>query len=351
MTESNWIAVTPGEPAGVGPELVVKLAHQALSACPLAISDPGLLERAAVRLNLPLELIRLDPELPLPPPQHQPGRLYCWPQSLARREICGSPHPENAQYVLNTLAAAVDLCLQQHCQAMVTAPVHKGVINQAGIPFTGHTEFLAERCGRNNVLMMLSDGRIRVALCTTHLPLAAVPAQITPERVATQLHLLGQGLRQQFGLVKPRIAVLGLNPHAGEGGHLGREELEIIQPAMTRMATQGMVLRGPLPADTAFTPNSLAHCDAILAMYHDQGLPALKAVGFGKVVNITLGLPIVRTSVDHGTALDIAGKNQADPNSLMLAYKLASEIAQNMSQHTGRGLTPRPPSPRPGNSR
>lgn len=330
MSKQAWIALTPGEPAGVGPELTVKLAQSQIPDCPLALCDPELLRRAAKRLETDLEVIEIDDPEQLPEPMHRVGQIHCIPHKLMRREICGSPHPENAQYVLDTLSTAVKLCLDHNCQAMVTAPVHKGVINQAGIPFTGHTEYLAACCGRNNVLMMLSDGKIRVALCTTHLPLSEVPTAITRERVAVQLHLLTQGMRIQFGITKPRITVLGLNPHAGEGGHLGREELEIIQPAMTSMATHGMTLRGPLPADTAFTPHNLERCDAILAMYHDQGLPPLKALGFGKVVNITLGLPIVRTSVDHGTALDIAGKGLAELSSMLTAYRLASDIAANV---------------------
>lgn len=337
MNKQAWIALTPGEPAGVGPELVVKLVQIALPAVPLAVCDPTLLERAAERCQLPLEIIPIEQAelLRTEQSEHRPGTIHCLPINMPRREIWGSPQPINAQYVLSTLKAAVEMCLQGYCQAMVTAPVHKGVINQAGIPFTGHTEFLAHQCGRKNVLMMLGDGQLRVALCTTHLPLAEVPKAITQERVATQLHLLTQGLKNQFGIAKPRVAVLGLNPHAGEGGHLGREELDIIQPAMTRMATHGMTLRGPLPADTAFTPQNLEQCDAILAMYHDQGLPPLKTLCFGRIVNVTLGLPIVRTSVDHGTALDIAGKNLADPSSLNIAYKMANDIIGNMTQQKG----------------
>ena len=334
MNKQAWIALTPGEPAGIGPELVVKLAQKKLSAAPLVVCDPELLVRAAERCQLPLNIIPIENNESIihRADDHQPGQVHCLPIKMRRREISGSPQPINAQYVLSTLKAAARLCLNGYCEGMVTAPVHKGVINQAGIPFTGHTEFLAHECGRKNVLMMLSDGKLRVALCTTHLPLQDVPKAITQELVATQLHLLAQGLKNQFGLAKPRIAVLGLNPHAGEGGHLGREELDVIQPAMTRMATHGMTLRGPLPADTAFTPHSLDDCDAILAMYHDQGLPPLKTLAFGKIVNVTLGLPIVRTSVDHGTALDIAGKNLADPGSLGIAFAMASDIANNIAQ-------------------
>lgn len=329
MSSKSWIALTPGEPAGVGPELTVKLARQVLPAPVLAVCDPAMLERAARQTELPLhiELIPADGELPAAA-VHQPGQIYCRAIELNRRECLGSPHADNAEYVLRTLREAATLCHARTCQALVTAPVHKGVINQAGIPFTGHTEYLAGLFGNRDVLMMLTDGRIRVALCTTHLALNQVPARITKERIINRLSQLAHGLRTQFGIVQPRITVLGLNPHAGEGGHLGVEELEIIQPAMMAAAVHGMHLRGPVPADTAFTPASLRQCDAILAMYHDQGLPPLKALGFGRVVNVTLGLPIIRTSVDHGTALDIAGKNKADVTSLRTAYDLALEMVR-----------------------
>ncbi|GAB4195995.1 MAG: 4-hydroxythreonine-4-phosphate dehydrogenase PdxA [Wenzhouxiangellaceae bacterium] len=327
LTADRWLALTAGEPAGVGPELCVRLALQPLPATPLAIADRALLQRAAARLGEELQLISVDRNaLPLPQ-AHQPGVLHVCEQALPRQETPGSPHPDNALYVLDCLSLAVALCAERRCAALVTAPVHKGVINQAGIAFTGHTEYLATACGSNQVLMMLADRQLRVALCTTHLPLSEVPRHITVERVQTQLRILERSLRRQFNIRQPRITVLGLNPHAGEGGHLGQEELTVIQPAMMALATQGMQLRGPIPADTAFNPPALAQCDAILAMYHDQGLPPLKALSFGRVVNITLGLPLIRTSVDHGTALDIAGRNQADVSSLRHAFEQAATMA------------------------
>jgi 4-hydroxythreonine-4-phosphate dehydrogenase len=240
--------------------------------------------------------------------------------------VAGTLDAANARYVLDVLDVAVDGCISGRFDAMVTAPVHKGIINDAGVPFTGHTEYLAERTGARLPVMMLVGGGLRVALATTHLPLADVSAAITAERLADVLTILDADLKSRFGLAAPRILVCGLNPHAGEGGHLGREELDVIEPTLARLRAAGLQLTGPVPADTAFLPERVSVHDAVLAMYHDQGLPVLKRAAFGAGVNVTLGLPIVRTSVDHGTALDLAGTGRADPGSLVAAARLAVEL-------------------------
>jgi len=292
------------------------------------IADRGLLMERARMLGSDLAPEPFDPGsagLPLA------GRVRILHRPLAIPAQPGRLDPRNARYVLKTLESACNGCLDGSFSALVTGPVHKGVINEAGIPFTGHTEFLAERCGGQPVMMLAAPG-LRVALVTTHLPLARVSAAITPqqlERIARTLH---RELVQCFGLAAPRILVCGLNPHAGEGGHLGREEREIIEPVLQRLRSEGLDLQGPLPADTLFTPRYLESTDAVLAMYHDQGLPVLKHMGFGRAVNITLGLPIIRTSVDHGTALELAGNGRAESGSLQAA--LATAIA--MSRQGGR---------------
>ena len=316
------LLLTPGEPAGVGPELLVRLAHQPLAADLVACADPDLLRRAAQRLGFELELATDDGR---PIARREPGRLRLLPVHLAHPEIPGQLDLRNAGYVLETLARASDACARGDHAALVTGPVHKAVINDAGFAFTGHTEFFAARTA-SDVLMLLVGSRLRVALATTHLPLAAVPAAITPERLRRALGVLHAGLRQDFGIAQPRIAVLGLNPHAGEDGHLGREELEVIAPLLDALRGQGMHLLGPLPADTAFTPATRARYDAVLAMYHDQALPVLKSEAFDTGVNVTLGLPYVRTSVDHGTALDIAGLGRADASSLIAAADMALDL-------------------------
>lgn len=322
------IALTPGEPAGIGPDLVVALAQQppaAHSAQYVAIADPTLLRSRAALLGLPLTLLPWTPGSERQPAP--PGSLFIDAVSLAAPVQPGQPDPRNGPYVLATLDRAVDLCRQQACDALVTAPVHKGVINDSGTPFSGHTEFLAERTGTAQVVMMLASESLRVALATTHLPLSAVPAAITAPHLDRIIRILDADLRQKFGLARPRILVLGLNPHAGEGGHLGREEVDVIEPCLAALRAEGFQLTGPLPADTAFTPRHLAQCDAVLAMYHDQGLPVLKYQSFGRGVNVTLGLPMIRTSVDHGTALDLAGTGRADGGSLQAALALAVELA------------------------
>jgi 4-hydroxythreonine-4-phosphate dehydrogenase len=299
------IAVTTGEPAGIGPELAVALLAEEWPARVVLVGDRGLLEDRGGRRVPDANLLHV----PLAAPS-RPGRL----------------EPANAPYVLATLDAAIDGCVTGRFDAMVTAPVHKGVINDAGVHFTGHTEYLAERTGAPLPVMMLAGGGLRVALATTHLPLTAVSAALTGARLAAVLRIIDADLRAKFGIAAPRILVCGLNPHAGEGGHLGREEIEVIEPALRALQAEGLRLTGPVPADTAFLPERLAGHDAVLAMYHDQGLPVLKRAAFGHGVNVTLGLPIVRTSVDHGTALDLAGTGRADPGSLREALRLAVEL-------------------------
>jgi 4-hydroxythreonine-4-phosphate dehydrogenase len=259
------------------------------------------------------------------------GELLICPVALRTACTPGQANPANAAYVIDTLARATDGCLQGEFAALLTAPVHKAVINDAGIAFSGHTEYLAERCGAKLPVMLLCAGDLRVALLTTHLPLAEVPQHVTAERITTVCRILHSDCQRLFGLSKPRIAVLGLNPHAGEDGHLGREEIEIIEPTLDALRAEGLQLSGPLPADSAFTPAALQNCDVVLAMYHDQGLPVLKHAGFGNAVNVTLGLPIVRTSVDHGTALDLAGSGRAKDSSLRSALALTEQILQRHS--------------------
>ncbi|HET6433364.1 4-hydroxythreonine-4-phosphate dehydrogenase PdxA [Dyella sp.] len=318
------LALTAGEPAGVGPELLARLACIPFDAELVAITDRALLERAAARCGLDLQLIDEDAAAP---PRASAVQLRVRHVPLAVDERPGHPDPRNAQHVLTTLALAADGCLDGRYDAVVTAPLQKSTINDAGIAFSGHTEFFADRAGAD-VVMMLASPELRVALATTHLPLAAVPAAITAPRLTRVLRLVHAELRGKFGIDAPRIAVLGLNPHAGEGGHLGREEIETIVPVMQLLRAEGMDLLGPLPADTAFVPAMRGHYDAVLAMYHDQGLPVLKAEAFDRTVNLTLGLPFIRTSVDHGTALDLAGTGRADPSSLMAAARMALELVQ-----------------------
>lgn len=318
------IALTAGEPAGIGPELCVQLA-QLPQACELvAIADPDLLRQRADFLGLPLTIRQFDPLRPLQ--THIPGNLSVMPVALQQPAHCGILDSHNSHYVLETIRLATQGCLDGSFAAMVTAPVHKAVINDAGIPFTGHTEFIAELCGGSTPVMLLATEGLRVALATTHLPLAQVSAAITPQTLKTVIRILDGDLRQRFGIAKPRILVCGLNPHAGEGGHLGREEIDIIEPTLNRLRNEGLDLIGPLPADTLFTPKYLDQADTVLAMYHDQGLPVLKFMGFGQAANITLGLPIVRTSVDHGTALELAGSGKANLGSLLFAVRVAVEM-------------------------
>ena len=318
------LALTPGEPAGVGPDVVIQLAQQGAPDEWVVYADPDLLRRRAHLLGLPL---RLRPPGVQPEPL-SPGELAIEPVSLHQTEQVGVPDPGNARYVLTTLRRALQDCVTGKADALVTGPVHKGVINEAGIPFSGHTEFLAAETNTPRVVMMLASAELRVALATTHLPLARVPAAITQTLLTEVITILHRDLRGQFGIAEPRILVCGLNPHAGESGHLGREEIDVIEPVLERLRAAGMNLVGPLPADTLFTPAVLQGNDAVLAMYHDQGLPVLKYQGFGQAVNITLGLPIIRTSVDHGTAFNLAGSGRADTGSLATAIDYAADIAR-----------------------
>lgn len=318
------LAITPGEPAGIGPECALRLAQAAPDLPLLLVADPGLLRRAAARLGLDADIDEWQPGSAI-----HPGQIQCMPVALRQPETPGVLDPANAPYVLDGLTTAVDLIQSGQAGALVTGPVHKGVINDAGIPFTGHTEFLADLGQVDRVVMMLTAGDFRVALATTHLSLREVPDAITPEVLDATLRIIDHDLKSRFGLKRPRIQVLGLNPHAGESGHLGSEDSEIIQPAVERASDAGVDAFGPVPADTAFTPNALATCDAVLAMYHDQGLPVLKHAGFGHSVNITLGLPFIRTSVDHGTALDIAGSGKANHESFVHAARVALDMIRS----------------------
>ena len=325
------IALTPGEPSGIGPDLVIMLAQEARDYELVVIADPDLLSRRAALLGLPLELQAID--LAQTPEAGTTGTLRYQSISLAQPEQAGILNPANAPYVLQTLDEAVRGCSAGDYDALVTGPVHKGVINEAGIAFTGHTEYLAEKSGGHHPVMMLATEQLRVALATTHLPLSEVPAAITSQRLERVIQILNRELHDRFGRKHPRILVSGLNPHAGEDGHLGREEIEVIEPTLERLRQQGLDLVGPLPADTLFTPRYLDHADAVLAMYHDQGLPVLKYSGFGRAVNITLGLPIIRTSVDHGTACDLAGTGRIDTGSLKVAISSALNMANNVAAH------------------
>ncbi|HEU0154072.1 MAG TPA: 4-hydroxythreonine-4-phosphate dehydrogenase PdxA [Arenimonas sp.] len=315
------LALVPGEPAGIGPELCVRLAHQPPDASLVAFADPDALLAAAAALGLPLRL--LDPDR-----DAGPGELALQPVPQARPTRFGQPDPANAPAVIDALRRAGAACLAGEFDGLVTGPVHKASINAGGIAYTGTTELLAAQAGAE-VVMMLANPRLRVALATTHLPLRAVPDAITRDGVARTLRILHAALVRDFGLATPRIAVLGLNPHAGEDGHLGREELDTIIPVLDALRAEGLALAGPLPADTAFLPQKLAGYDAVLAMYHDQGLPVLKHSGFEQAVNITLGLPYPRVAVDHGTALDLAGSGRADPSSLFAAAALCARLARH----------------------
>jgi 4-hydroxythreonine-4-phosphate dehydrogenase len=320
------IAITPGEPAGIGPDLCIELAQQHHRAELIAIADPQLIQQRANLLGKELEIVEFDAAKPATP--QQAGQLKVMPIKLRASVTPGTLNPGNAHYVLDTLNHAVSGCMQQDFSALVTGPIHKGIINEAGLPFTGHTEFLAACCQAEPV-MMLATPELRVALATTHLPLSEVSRAITHKGLERTLRNLHQALTRHFGIKQPNILVCGLNPHAGEGGHLGREELEIINPVLEKLRLEGMKLQGPLPADTLFTPKYLSQADAVLAMYHDQGLPVLKHLGFGRAVNITLGLPMIRTSVDHGTALELAGTGQADIGSLQAALETAIQMVEH----------------------
>jgi 4-hydroxythreonine-4-phosphate dehydrogenase len=324
------LALTPGEPAGIGPDICVRIAQQALPIELVVIADKELLTRRANLLGLPLQLKDFDPSAEKN--LHQPGSLQIINEMLISSAEPGELNKTNARYVLNTLDQAIDGCLCGLFDAMVTGPIHKGIINEAHITsakvFTGHTEYLAECTGGNLPVMMLATSGLRVALVTTHLPLSRVSENITTESLTRVIEILHQELINRFSIETPTILVCGLNPHAGEDGHLGKEEIEIIIPVLKKLRERGWQLTGPLPADTLFVPDRLKQADAVLAMYHDQGLPVLKHMGFGQAINITLGLPIIRTSVDHGVALDLAGTGKANISSLKLAIDAAAEMVK-----------------------
>lgn len=318
-------AITAGEPAGIGPDLCLLVAQKPHPFPVVVIASQALLTQRAQQLGLSASLKPVT-RSSLPSTPTAAGELYVLDVPLAAAVNPGHLDARNAHYVLDTLTIAIEGCVAGQFAGVITAPVHKGIINDAGIPFSGHTEFLQAQTASEQVVMMLATRGLRVALATTHLPLSAVPAAITPRLLTSVVRILDHDLRTKFGIATPRILVCGLNPHAGEGGHLGREEIDVIEPVLAQLRKEGMNLVGPLPADTLFTPKHLDHCDAVLAMYHDQGLPVLKYKGFGAAVNITLGLPIVRTSVDHGTALDLAGTGSIDTGSLEVAIQTAFEM-------------------------
>jgi len=319
------IALTPGEPAGIGPDLVISIAQQDWPIEIVVIADKGLLLTRAKTLGLPLTLIDYEPNTEAKP--QRAGTLTVHHIPLAEPAICGQLNALNGAYVLATLQFACDHNIDSEFSAVVTGPVHKGIINKSGIAFSGHTEFFAQQSNTPDVVMLLATTGLRVALVTTHIPLAYVAKAITYDRIIKITTILHHDLVEKFGITHPRIYMCGLNPHAGEDGHLGREEIEIIIPAVEALKAQGMDIVGPLPADTLFQDKYLGNADAVLAMYHDQGLPVLKHKGFGKSVNITLGLPFIRTSVDHGTALDLAGTGDADSGSMMVAINEAITLA------------------------
>ncbi|GGY36465.1 4-hydroxythreonine-4-phosphate dehydrogenase 1 [Bacterioplanes sanyensis] len=319
------LALTCGEPAGIGPDLIIQLAQHPQAQQWVVLGCQRTLQQRAQQLGLPLTLRPYDHHHHAP---NKPGELTLVDVPTANPVQPGKLDPVNAGHVLRLLQVAGEGCLDGRWQGIVTAPVHKGVINDAGNVFSGHTEFFRDFCGVEEVVMMLATQDLRVALVTTHLPLRQVADAITSERLTRVIRILHHDLQRFFGLPQPRILVAGLNPHAGEDGHLGREELDIIEPTLAQLRADGMQLIGPLPADTLYTPKHLQQADATLAMYHDQGLPVLKFHGFGRAANITLGLPLVRTSVDHGTALDLAGSGQADTGSLATAIDVAAHMAQ-----------------------
>lgn len=323
------LVISAGEPAGIGPDLCLGLSTSHPTRPFVVIADPDALQIRADRLKLDIDItIYTKGERP------KPGSLCVLPLDLASKEVCGTPDPANATALLDGLKRAVAGCLSGEFVAMVTGPIQKSTINDAGIVFTGHTEYLAKETGGNTPVMLLVAGELRVALASTHIPLREVADYINAERLKTTLNILHDGLVNRFGIDDPVINVCGLNPHAGEGGHLGKEDQDVIAPALDFLRSEGMQIRGPMPADTAFIDAS-GPADAVLAMYHDQGLPVLKYAGFGSAINVTLGLPIIRTSVDHGTALAIAGSGQADPGSINAAIDLAISMVETSNPGDG----------------
>ncbi|TNG00273.1 MAG: 4-hydroxythreonine-4-phosphate dehydrogenase PdxA [Gammaproteobacteria bacterium] len=323
------LLVTPGEPAGVGLDICLQLSRHEFDTELILVTDPDILLQRAQLLDIDFELQLVSGETPAK--KHAAGTLKVLPVNCPSTVVAGTLNPENASFVIKSLTLATDLIQQGTHHALVTGPVHKGNINDAGIQFTGHTEWLAEKTHSVLPVMMLANNKLRVALVTTHLPLKDVSAIITRDRLVDVIRILNQDLKQRFSIKHPHIRICGLNPHAGESGHLGTEEIDTIIPAISQLQSEGMQLEGPLPADTAFLPDSLEGVDAILCMYHDQGLPVLKFADFEGAINITLGLPIIRTSVDHGTALHLAGTGKANPTSLFNAIHVASSLAKSLS--------------------
>ncbi|MDG2018099.1 MAG: 4-hydroxythreonine-4-phosphate dehydrogenase PdxA [Porticoccaceae bacterium] len=319
------LAVTPGEPAGIGPDLLIQSVQQGCTQELVAFADPDLLTQRAKLLGLPLKL-RVFDQNQAPTPLLS-GELCIYPVQLAKPSQAGTLDIDNASYVLDCLDAAINACKANQCDALVTGPVQKSIINDAGIDFSGHTEYLAQKTNTDTVVMMLATAEMRVALATTHLPLREVADAISQDLLHSVIKILNHDLKTKFAIKQPKILICGLNPHAGESGHLGSEEIDTIAPVVRHFQKQGMDIVGPLPADTLFTAKYLNSADAVLAMYHDQGLPVLKHSGFGRAANITLGLPIIRTSVDHGTALDLAGKGIADSGSFEVAIATAAQMA------------------------
>ena len=324
MSAQPVIAYTFGEPAGIGPDLAIALAETALPCCLRILGNTELLATRAAQLGKTVRLQKLLPQDDTPP--HMPGQLSVQSMPLAAPVTPGQLNARNGAHVLALLDTALIGCMNGQFDAMVTGPVHKGIINDAGIPFTGHTEYLAEKSATQKVVMMLTGGGLRVALATTHLPISEISRAITRTELTAVLRVLYADLTHKFGIAKPHVAVCGLNPHAGESGHLGREEIEVIEPVLNALRSEGMNLSGPHPADTLFAQLRRKPADAVLAMYHDQGLPVLKYASFGAGINITLGLPFIRTSVDHGTALDLAGTGNIETGSLLAAVNLAIEL-------------------------
>ncbi|MCO7186887.1 MULTISPECIES: 4-hydroxythreonine-4-phosphate dehydrogenase PdxA [unclassified Pseudoalteromonas] len=324
------IAITPGEPAGIGPDLVIKLAQHDWPAQLVAVVDKDIMLQRARELDTTIKLIPFDPTAPATPAPA--GSIYYLQVDKGCAVTAGELDERNGQYVLDTLRIASEKNMDGTFDAVVTGPVHKGIINRAGISFSGHTEYFAQQSNTPDVVMMLATEGLRVALVTTHIPLAYVSKAITHDRLTKVAHILYQDLQTKFGIEQPHVLVCGLNPHAGEGGHLGNEEIDTIEPVLAELNAQGMHFVGPLPADTLFQAKYLENTDAVLAMYHDQGLPVLKYKGFGNSVNITLGLPFIRTSVDHGTALDLAASGNAEVGSFELAIREAIKLATEKTQ-------------------
>lgn len=322
------IILTPGEPAGIGPDIIIDIAGRNFTAELIVVADPLLLDHRAELLGTSIKLQPYNPSTA--PMKHEPGMLKFIPMQTPRAVTPGKPDPGNAEHILNSLRRAVRGCLEGEFQAMVTAPVNKAVINQAGTPFTGHTEYIAAQCGNCRPVMMLMNDSLRIALVTTHVPLSRVAAGITREQLEHVITVVHTDLRQRMGIDNPRLLVCGLNPHAGEAGFLGSEEIDIIIPVIEKMRSAGIAVTGPAPADTAFTPDRLRHIDVVVSMFHDQGLPVLKAQGFGEIVNVTLGLPLIRTSVDHGTALELAATGKARSGSLIAAINCAIEMTRKV---------------------